>query len=91
MQTVSKKLRLAVFAGGFVLSLVATGCGSDAADGADDPTALRTASNGGVFNDADVEFATSMIPHHAQALEMVDLTVGRDLSPEVQAVAARHP
>lgn len=73
-----------MFAGGVVLSLVATGCGSD---GADDPTALRTASNGEVFNDADVEFATSMIPHHAQALEMVDLTVGRDLSPEVQALA----
>ncbi len=84
IHTFSKKLRLGVFAGGVVLSLVATGCGSDDAE---DPTALRTASNGEVFNDADVEFATSMIPHHAQALEMVDLTVGRDLSPEVQAVA----
>ncbi|UAL30771.1 DUF305 domain-containing protein [Nocardioides rotundus] len=35
------------------------------------------------FNDADVDFATMMIPHHAQALSMVDLTQGRPgLSPE---------
>ncbi len=32
------------------------------------------------FNQADVDFATNMIPHHAQALSMVDLTRGRDLS-----------
>ena len=28
-------------------------------------------------------FASDMIPHHAQALVMVDLTLGRDLEPEV--------
>jgi uncharacterized protein (DUF305 family) len=39
------------------------------------------------FNDADVAFATDMIQHHAQALSMVDLTMGRDLSPEVTALA----
>ncbi len=39
------------------------------------------------FNNADVEFATDMIQHHAQALAMVDLTLGRDLDPEVQALA----
>ena len=33
-------------------------------------------------NDADVEFATQMIPHHEQALDMVAMTEGRDLSPE---------
>lgn len=36
------------------------------------------------FNDADVDFATMMIPHHQQALAMVDLTEGRSgLSPEL--------
>jgi uncharacterized protein (DUF305 family) len=36
-----------------------------------------------VFNGADIDFATAMIPHHAQALAMVDMTRGRDLSSEV--------
>ena len=39
------------------------------------------------FNQADVDFATNMIPHHAQALSMVDLTRGRDLSRPVQQLA----
>jgi uncharacterized protein (DUF305 family) len=41
----------------------------------------------GDHNQADVDFATQMIPHHAQALGMVDLTLGRDLSPEVARLA----
>lgn len=39
------------------------------------------------YNDADVDFASDMIQHHAQALEMVDLTLGRDLDPEVARLA----
>lgn len=39
------------------------------------------------FNDADVQFATDMIPHHAQALSMVDLTVDKGISPQVEALA----
>lgn len=39
------------------------------------------------FNQTDVDFATDMIQHHAQALTMVDLTVGRDLSPELTKLA----
>lgn len=40
-----------------------------------------------VFNQADVDFATDMIQHHAQALLLVDLTDKRELSPEVAALA----
>ena len=47
----------------------------------------QTAANGDTFNDADVAFATDMIQHHAQALSMVDLTMGRRLDPEVQQLA----
>ncbi len=43
----------------------------------------ESTSSGSGFNDADVDFASNMIQHHAQALEMVDLTMGRDLDPEV--------
>lgn len=39
------------------------------------------------YNEADVDFASDMIQHHAQALEMVDLTLGRDLDPEVARLA----
>ncbi|MGB0099537.1 MAG: DUF305 domain-containing protein [Nocardioides sp.] len=59
-------------------------CGDDADDA---PSASRTASNGDVFNDADVAFATEMIQHHAQALSMVDLADGRPLDPEVHQLA----
>jgi uncharacterized protein (DUF305 family) len=58
-----------------------TACGDDTAG--DAPAAERTAANGDVHNDADVEFASEMIPHHADALVMVDMTQGRDLSPEL--------
>ncbi|MDR7085570.1 uncharacterized protein (DUF305 family) [Aeromicrobium panaciterrae] len=40
-------------------------------------------------NDADVEFAQQMIPHHEQAVEMADLVPGADASPEVVELAAQ--
>jgi len=63
--------------------LALAGCG-----GEDRPTnETRTAANGDEFNEADVAFATGMIPHHAQALSMVDLTLERELDPEVRQLA----
>jgi len=59
-------------------ALTLTACGSEDETG--------TAS-GGNHNDADVAFATDMIQHHAQALSMVDLTMGRDLDPEIETLA----
>lgn len=38
-------------------------------------------------NEQDVAFASDMVQHHAQALTMVDLTLGRELDPEVHAMA----
>lgn len=54
------------------LTLALTGCSSA------DP-----APTGKGHNDADVAFASDMIQHHAQALEMVDLTMGRELDPQL--------
>jgi uncharacterized protein (DUF305 family) len=73
------RLTAAVAAGLLMFTLTACSDDSDS-----DAQAKQTAPNGDVFNDADVEFATAMIPHHAQALAMVDMTRGRELSPEVQ-------
>lgn len=66
------KTRISFLAALAVASLALAGC-------ADAPNAATTASP---FNDADVTFLTDMIPHHAQALVMVDMTDGRELTPE---------
>lgn len=39
------------------------------------------------FNQADVGFATEMIQHHAQALTMVDMIEGKDVSSELAILA----
>ena len=70
-----------MLAAGLGITLAACGGDSESTDAASAP---QTASNGDVFNDADVAFATDMIQHHAQALVMVDMTAGRKLDPEVQ-------
>lgn len=57
--------------------LVLTGC-SGSAEGE---------GTGKGFNDADIAFATDMMQHHAQALQMVDLTLGRNLDPQVETLA----
>lgn len=46
-------------------------------------SASESSTDGKAYNDADVDFASDMIQHHAQALQMVDLTLGRKLDAEV--------
>jgi uncharacterized protein (DUF305 family) len=41
----------------------------------------------GQFNDADVEFAQNMIPHHEQAVEMSELAATRASSPQIKQLA----
>jgi uncharacterized protein (DUF305 family) len=43
----------------------------------------------GQHNDADVAFATEMIPHHAQAIHMGDMAAERARSPQVKILAAQ--
>ncbi|HEY0643355.1 MAG TPA: DUF305 domain-containing protein, partial [Nocardioides sp.] len=59
-----------------------TACGDDTSD-----AAAKAAVSTTEHNDADVAFASDMITHHAQALSMVDLTLDREVDPEVQALA----
>lgn len=62
----------------FLVSLLAlAACGEDS-----DPVA----DNG--HNEADVAFAQEMIPHHAQAVQMVRMTQDKQLDPEVAELAA---
>ena len=64
------------------MALTAAACGND-----DASTASSSEVSTTKHNDADVEFASNMLQHHAQALSMVDLTQGRTLDPEVQQLA----
>ena len=73
---------VAAVAVGVALALAGSGCGSD---GAADGSAAELSDT--EHNEADVAFASDMIQHHAQALSMVDLTLGRPLDPEVEALA----
>ncbi|MEU4424481.1 DUF305 domain-containing protein [Actinoplanes sp. NPDC024001] len=47
------------------------------------------ASAVGTFNDADVTFAQSMIPHHQQAVQMAAMAGGRAADSEVKALAGK--
>lgn len=63
--------------------LALAGCGGSATS---ESSASDDAVAGVAHNAADVEFATAMIPHHAEALVMADLTVGRPLDEDVAAL-----
>ena len=54
----------------------------------DDSEPVAAVPDGADHNSADVRFATEMIPHHAQALHMVDMAEGRDLTPEAEQLMA---
>jgi uncharacterized protein (DUF305 family) len=65
-------------------ALALAGCGEQ------DTTADSAIPESEPFNQADVDFATQMIPHHAQALLLVDTAAPRDdLSPEVASLVEK--
>ncbi|VXB37454.1 DUF305 domain-containing protein [Nocardioides sp. AX2bis] len=69
------------------LTLALAACGDDTGEAP--AAATSTAPNGDVVSSADVTFARELIPHHAEALVMVDLTLGRDLDPRVADLVER--
>ena len=71
----------------FVAALALTACGASEGEGAPTPEAASS-SAAATFNEADVTFATDMIPHHQQAVEMATLADERAGSDEVKALAA---
>ncbi|MEQ6899828.1 DUF305 domain-containing protein [Nocardioides sp. YIM 152588] len=81
----SRRRGLGVLLVGLLLAVAACSGGSSA-DGAGE-----SGGGGGAsateHNEADVEFATAMIPHHAQALVMVDVLRGRTDDPTLEQLA----
>ncbi len=72
--------RIALILIALVASVVLAACGSN-----DD----NTAGGASDHNAADVSFATDMIPHHGQAIDMAKLAADRASAPEVKALAVR--
>lgn len=89
--------RTLVLAGALAGTLLLSGCGGDSTDTTTSTTTSTTGSAGSSpsitenadFNDADIAFVTGMKPHHAQAVEMSDLVLDSNPSPEVAALAER--
>lgn len=90
--------RLAITALVALGALTLAACGSNNDDstggmsGMDSSTAASPSPSShatGDFNDADVTFATNMIPHHQQAVEMAELAETRATDPAVKELAAQ--
>jgi len=78
-------------------TLTFTACGSTSHDtssmpGMNSSTTSNTSNSGapaaGPHNDADISFATDMIPHHAQAIEMAGLALKQATDAQVKTLAA---
>lgn len=70
------KKTLALTAAVLAATLTLSACGNN-----------DTGDSAGQFNDADVSFATDMIPHHQQAVQMAELAADHAGSPEVKQLA----
>ena len=90
MRITQTPTRLGGFLAATALTLTAlTACGNDASDAGS--SISSTSADAQVLekhNDADVEFTTAMIPHHAQAIEMARMAEDRAESQEVKHLAA---
>jgi uncharacterized protein (DUF305 family) len=94
--TAHRKLirRTALAATAGLAALVLAACGGGGHDmgsmGSDSASPSASASaEAGKHNDADVSFATEMIQHHRQAVEMADLAADRASSQEVKDLATK--
>lgn len=96
--------RLLAVPGLLAVALLLSACGGSSSDTANQPSATATshtsampattpssgpAASAKAHNDPDVMFATMMIPHHRQAVEMAKLAATRASAPEVKALAAK--
>ncbi|TPQ19937.1 DUF305 domain-containing protein [Streptomyces sporangiiformans] len=86
-----RRTGLAATAG--VAALVLAACGGGGHDmgsmGSDSSPSTPASAKAGNHNDADVSFATDMIQHHRQAVEMADLAASRASSQEVKDLATK--
>ncbi len=73
------KLRIfALASSALAASLLLVGCSNSMNGMSSSETSSPAESSTAPFNDADVAFATNMVVHHTQAIEMADLLLGKD-------------
>jgi uncharacterized protein (DUF305 family) len=86
-----KTRTLALAGTSLALTVLLAACGSTTANSpeasAPAGTSAAVAQTVGEATDADISFAQLMIPHHQQAVEMADLALARETSPEVKELA----
>ena len=92
MRTKSLAIAAATVALGITLAACGNGDDQTGSRGAmsgmsTSPSATTNAQQTPEFNTADVAFATDMIPHHRQAIEMAKLAQGRAEDPRVTQLA----
>lgn len=77
---------LAAALAALAMALFLSGCSTPASR---DSAQMSTPVSGDpvAFNDADVSFATMMIPHHEQAVEMANMVPDRTTNPELIKLA----
>ena len=63
--------------------------GSDSSESTTTEAETSEIPSDAAFNQADVDFAQGMIPHHAQAIEMADMAIAQAESAEVIDLAER--
>jgi uncharacterized protein (DUF305 family) len=91
MTTYTVATRIATVAVALTLSAVLAGCASSTSPTSSAPpaTASSAAPVAQAHNQADITFATDMIPHHAQAVSMSKLAAQQASSPQVKDLATR--
>lgn len=99
--SVNRTLKTFAAAASLTTALVITGCSSDdsmsghqmpASSATGSGTAPEGQSTAGAedgHNQADITFASSMVPHHQQAIEMADLALVQASSGEVRRLATQ--
>lgn len=79
------RLRLAPLL--LALTLAAAACGESAPTESSAPGSTTRAESAADHNQADIEFLQGMIPHHAQAVEMSEMALGRSDDPKIVDLA----
>ncbi len=76
-----KHFKQSMLAGFVALLVLLVGCGSDSSSSPGSP------SNSGSHNAADVTFASGMIPHHAQAIQMAEMAIDSAMDADLITLA----